>query len=73
MSGDDRARLGFLFAGTYSVVALAVHIAGGRRLRLHDTPTPYEGEAPPSANPPGAPTDTSAALRRATAGGTHGA
>ena len=33
VSGADRDRLGYLLAGVYALVALVVHVAGGRRLR----------------------------------------
>ena len=49
VSGDDRARLGYLLAGIYSVVAVAVHFAGGRYLTLFDDLPRHEDQA--LANP----------------------
>lgn len=43
--GDDRAQLGVLMAGIYTVVAVAVHLTVGRHLTWHDDVSRHEDEA----------------------------
>ncbi len=50
-SGEDRARLGYLLAGIYSVVAIAVHFAGGRYLTLPDDLTRHDDQATGNPSP----------------------
>jgi hypothetical protein len=51
VSGEDRARLGFLMAGIYSVVAVAVHFAGGRYLTLPDDQSRHEDHVTGNPSP----------------------
>lgn len=77
VSGDDQARLGFLLAGLYSVVAVAVHLAGGRNLTLQGEPSPRgeltHGTTSQAGLAPDRPALVSALSQRGRTGGTDGA